>query len=329
MNTRRSVVLALGAVTLLASIQGLAQLPTGAKRIGYYAAADLRAQAPWLEAFRQGMAELRWVEGRDYTIDARFANGASETQHELATALIATQPDLLLTPSESSARLLLERSPKTMPIVFTIAEDPVGSGIVANLRRPGGNVTGLTNLNRELGAKRLQLIKEAFPRISHVVVLFEPAKWGSRFQVTAVEDGAPVLGVQVTPIGCKNAAEIEAAFKRGAAVGTHAYMVTQAPLFATQRKMIVDGVFRAKTPVIFDSNPSVEAGGLMSYGASYPDNYRRAAGYVDKILKGAKPGDLPIEQPVKFEMVINLKTAKAMGLSIPQSILLRADRVIE
>ena len=205
----------------------------------------------------------------------------------------------------------------------------MGDRVVASLQRPGGNATGLTALARDLGAKRLQLLKEAFPQVAHVVVLSQAGSLTNLSQVKDIEDAAELLKIRVTPIELRGAADIEPAFKRGAALGVHAYLTTSGPLLTTHRKAIADRALRSRIPAIFPRSENAEEGGLMSYGPSYTDNFRRAAAYVDKIFKGAKPGDLPIEQPTKFELVVNMKTAKALKLAIPQSILLQADRVIE
>jgi len=324
---RRKLLLALGAGAL-ASLPAPAQQGKRVRRIGYFSPSSVQSNATYLAAFRQGMTELHWVEGRDYVIDARYANGVVQAGPALAAELVATQPDLLLTTGESPIRQLAQRT-KAIPIVFAIVSDPVGSGIVASLRRPGGNATGLTNLGRDLSAKRLQLLKEAFPRVGHVVLLFEPTFNTSLSQAKEIEDAAPRLGIRITRIGLRQAADIEPAFKRGAALGAHAYMVTLDAFTNLHRQAISDRSLRSRVPVFFGSNEFVEAGGLMSYSPSLQDNFRRAATYVDKILKGAKPGDLPIEQPSRFELVLNLKTAKAMGIKFPQSFLVRADRVIE
>jgi len=325
---RRRLLLAFGAGSLWVVLPAFGQQEKRVRRIGYFSGGSLQSNAAWLAAFRLGMAALRWVEGRDYVIEARYANGVAEAGPGLAAELVASQPDLLLAPGDERVRLLAQRT-KTIPIVFAVTQDPLVSGVVASLQRPGGNATGLTTLARDLSAKRLQLLKEAFPRVAHVVLLFEPADVGSASQVKDVEEAAARLKIRVTPIGLRQAADIEPAFKRGAALGAHAYIVPQGFLITSQRQAIADHLMRAKVPAMFVGNEFVEAGGLMSYGASQQDNFRRAAAYVDKILKGAKPGDLPIEQPTKFELVLNLKTAKAMGLTFQQSFLVRADRVIE
>ena len=328
MNTRRKIVIAIGAGTLTVPLSVLAQQQKRLRRIGYLSLSSAQANAARLAAFREGMAALGWVEGRDYTVDARFTDGNTEIAPGLATELIATEPDLLMTTAGPTARELAKRT-KTIPIVFTTEQDPVGSGLVASLPRPGGNVTGLTNIARELVAKRLQLLKEAFPRVANVVLLFEPDNVGSVSEAKEFEKAAPRLGMRITAIGLHKPEDIEPAFKRGGAQGAQAYMMTQGGVISSQRQLIADRIFRLKVPASFTDDQYVEAGGLMSYGASARDNFRRAAAYVDKIFKGAKPGDLPVEQPVKFDLVLNLKTARAMGVKFPQSILLQADRVIE
>ncbi len=328
MNNRRKLLAVLGAVALTAPLAAQTQRERRVRHIGYFSGSTVKSNAGWLAAFRQGMAELRWVEGRDYIIDARYANSVVQAAPGVAAELIATQPDLLLTSGDAGTRLLAERT-KTIPIVFAIVQDPLAHGVVESLQRPGGNATGLTNLARDLGAKRLQLLKEAFPHITHVVLLFEPVNLGSLSPVTEIEKAAVQLKIRVTPIELRQAADIEPAFKRGSALGVHAYMMITGSLLTAQRQEIVDRTIRARLPAISPQNEFAEAGGLMSYGPLQHDNFRRAAAYVDKILKGAKPGELPIEQPTKFELVLNLKTAKALGITIPQSILVQATRVIE
>jgi ABC-type uncharacterized transport system substrate-binding protein len=329
MTTRRQLLIGLGASALIAlSIPALAQPERRVRRIGYFTMGTVQSNAPFVAAFREGMSELRWVEGRDYIIDARYANVASQAGPGLAAELIATQPDLVLTPTNEGVRLLSQHT-QTIPIVFAIAQDPVGNGFAATLRHPGGNATGLTTMARDLGAKRLQLLKEAFPRVAHVVLLYQPTDAGSVSQMKEIEDAAPRLGMRVTPIELRQPADIESAFTRGAALGADAYIVTQDYFMSFHRREIADRTLRSKVPAIFTRKEEVEVGGLMSYAPPWQDNFHRAAAFVDKILKGAKPGDLPIEQPTKIELVINLRTARALKLEIPQSILLRADRVIE
>ena len=329
MTTRRKLFQTFGAGMLCAVLPALAQQPAHLRRIGYLSLATAQTNIPWLAAFRAGMAELRWIEGRDYSLDARYANNVAQAGPGLAAELLATQPDLLLAPGDEAIRTLAQAT-KTVPIVFAFSSDPVGFGLAASLQRPDGNLTGLTNLARELGGKRLQLLKEAFPRIAHVVVLINPSDTGTAIRAKEVADVAPSLGVRATPIEIRQAADIEPAFKRGAALGAHAYMIDAGFLVSSQRQVFADQAFRTRVPAMFSDSQAVEAGGLMSYSSpSFPDLFRRAATYADKILKGAKPGELPIEQPTKFQLVVNMKTAKAMGVFIPQAILLRADRVME
>ena len=327
MNKRRKTLIALGAGTLLAALPSLAQ-PSRMKRIGYLGLGNSQGSHVWLIPFREGMAELRWIEGRDYVMDARHAEGVSQAGPGVAAELIAARPDALITPGDVGTRLLVQRT-KTIPIVFANSQDPVGNGYAASLQRPGGNVTGITNLARDLVAKRLQLLKESFPRVANVVLLFNSTDAGSAAEVKEIEAAAARLALRVTPIELRDAADIEPAFKRGAALRAHAYIVTSGFIGSANRKAVVDGTVRARVPAMFSSDVSVDAGGLMSYSPDLRNNFRHAAGYIDRILKGAKPGDLPIEQPVKFELVVNLRTAKAIGLTIPESLLLRADRVIE
>ena len=274
------------------------------------------------------MRELRWVEGRDYSIDARYADGVMHSLPGLAAELVATGPDLLLVPSDEDVRLLAQ-STQTIPIVFAITQDPVGNGLAKSLRRPGGNATGLTTLSTETSAKRLQLLKEAFPQVAHVVVLFEPDNVGSVSQSKEIAEAAPRLKVRITPIELRQPSDIEPAFKRAAAIGAQACIVTTGGTISSERRAIADGINRLKMPAMYTNSLYVEAGGLMSYGPSFIDNFRRAAFFVDRILKGARPGDIPIEQPTQFELAVNMKTAKATGLMFPKSFLTHVTRVIE
>src|SRR6185369_501527 len=319
----------IGIVGLLTpSLSGYAQTERRVRRIGYLSQASTQVNAARLAAFRAGMLELRWVEGRDYSIDARYANGATHALPGLAADLVATRPDLLLVPSDEDVRLLAQ-STKTIPIVFAITQDPVGNGLVVSLRRPGGNATGLTTISTELSSKRLQLLKEAFPRVAHVVLLFEPDNVGSVSQAKEIEEVASRLRVRIIPIELRQPSDIEPAFKRAAAIGAQAYIVTTGGTLASQRQAIADRIIRLKTPAMFANSQWPEEGGLMSYGPSFTDNFRRAAVYVDKILKGANPGEIPIEQPTQFELIVNMKTARAAGITFPESFLAQANRVID
>lgn len=298
------------------------------RRIAYLGLASAQADVAFLEAFRAGMGELRWVEGRDYRLDARFANGDMQAGGGLADELVASAPDLLLFPAEGSGRLLVQRT-KTIPIVFAFASDPVGSGFATSLRQPGGNATGLTSMAAELWPKRLQLLKESLPAVVRVGMLFAPNVEISLVQARSIEAAAASLGLRVTGLEVREAADIEPAFKRGASQGAQAYAVTFDALMNNQRRPIAEQLLRLKAPAMFAGGQFVNDGGLMSYSASTTDNFRRAAEYAVKIFEGAKPGELPIEQPTRFELAVNLRTAKAIGVTIPQPFLLRADRVVE
>ena len=319
-----AVVVGLASACLPALVQAQRRL----WRIGYHSGGSADSNASWLDAFRKGMAELGWSEARDYVIDARYADGNQASMQRLAEELVATQPDVILTTAEGSISRLA-RSTKTIPIVFAIGADPVGNGYAANLQRPGGNLTGLTALTADLAAKRLQLLKEAFPQTSQVAVLFEPTDPAGVSQVKGLQASAAQLKVGLRLIEIRQVTDIETAFEKGAAPAPDAYVIISAPLINIQRKSIAERIARSRLPSISSNVLHAEAGLLMTYAASVPANFRRSAAYVDKILKGAKPGELPIEQPTKFELVINARTANALGFVIPPSLRLRADRIIE
>jgi putative tryptophan/tyrosine transport system substrate-binding protein len=308
------------------SLPALAQ--RHALRIGYFSPSSTQSNTEWLEAFRDGMRDLGRLEGRDYSLDTRYGNDDTAAFERLAGELIAARPRVLLTSGDVGAQLL-HRMTRTIPIVFAIVVDPLANGLVKSLQRPGGNATGLTSLGRDLAAKRVQLFKEVFPRVSYVALLFEPQNMASLTQAKEIEQAATRLGVTVARIELRQLVDIDIAFKRGAALGVQAYFVPGGFLINNHNQAIVDQVLRARLPAMFAGTQHVEAGALMSYAPSLADNFRRAAGYVDKIIGGAKPSELPIEQPLKIELAINMKSARAMGMTIPQSVLLRADRVIE
>jgi putative ABC transport system substrate-binding protein len=224
---------------------------------------------------------------------------------------------------------MLARITKTTPIVAATIQDPVGSGLAASLRQPGGNVTGLSSMSSELWPKRMQLLHEAFPRVTHLGMLFAPGIEGSVSQAREIESTAVSLGMRVSPVEIRQPADVDPAFKRAATLGAQAWAVTYDGLTLTQSRPIADQLIRVKVPGMFAFAAYAEAGGLMSYAASFADNFRRVAAQVDKIFRGTKPGDLAIEQPTRFELVVNLKTAKAIGVTIRESVLVGVDRVIE
>jgi len=298
------------------------------KRVGYFSAASAEANAPRVAALRRGMSELGWVDGRDYIVDARYGATSSANIAQLAADVIASRPDVIVTASDGAIRALMKAT-KTIPIVFATANDPLALGTIKSLQRPGGNATGLSSLRGPISAKGVQLLKETFPKIAHIGLVFEPTDEGSAVSQRDIAKAADRLGLQVTRIEINTANDIAAAIRRGAAQGCQGYVIVDGFLFISQRKALVEALNRSKVPAVYARSEYVEAGGLMSYGVPTVDNYRRAASYVDKILKGANPGDLAIEQPSKFELIVNMRTAKAAGIAVPTSLLVRADKVIQ
>ena len=279
------------------------------------------------QAFRQGLLDAGYVEGRDVVIEWRSANGDENRLPQLAAELVQRKVEVIVVESTVAVRAI-QHATTTIPIVMAIVADPVGSGLVSNLARPGGNVTGLSLMTTDLSAKRLQLLKEAIPRVARVAILWNPA---TPYHPKVIEDlkaVAPSLSIELKFVGVRTPAEFGPAFSAVGRAHANALYVIEGPFFFVHRTTLVELASRARLPAIYGHTAFVDEGGLMSYGPNFGDMMRRSAGYVDKILKGAKPGDLPIEQPTKFELVVNLKTAKALGITIPESILLRADEVI-
>jgi putative ABC transport system substrate-binding protein len=297
-------------------------------RIGFLGAETPSTNGHFLHAFRLGMGEHGYVEGRNLTIQERWAEGRSDRFRELITELIGQKSDVLVI-SSTLAALAAKESTKTIPIVF-VAGDPTGSGLVSDLARPGGNVTGLSlTLGEEFVGKWLELLGEAIPRLSRVAVLSNPVNPANAGRFTAIRMAAERLRIKLQREGVTNANQLDHAFAAMAAAGAQALVVFVDPLTVRYRARIVELAAKGRLPAIYGFREFVDSGGLMAYGSNVPALYRRAATYVDKILKGAKPGDLPVEQATQFELVINLKTAKALGLTIPQSVLMRADEVIQ
>ncbi len=296
-------------------------------RIGYLGTTPTGQEAN-LEAFRQGLRDHGWIEGRNIVIEYRWAQAKFERLPELATELVRLKVDLIVAPTSLNVQAV-KQATSTIPIVFPVHSDPIGAGHIASLARPGGNITGLTQVQSELDAKGLELLKETVPEVTRVAVLWAP-DWPAHGPVLkAVEATARTLGLQLQTLAPRSAAEFESAFSAMVREHAGALRVLSAPLYFAERRQLADLALKHRLPAMFGPREYAEAGGLMSYGANLRDMFRRAAAYVDKILKGAKPADLPVEQPTKFELVINLKTAKALGLTIPQSVLIRADEVIQ
>jgi putative ABC transport system substrate-binding protein len=329
MNRRETIIAlaALGYVPFAAEAQQAAKVA----RIGYLVT-NLAANPHLPEAFRQGLRDLGYVEGRNVVIEYRDAEGKPERIPALAAELVALKVDVIVTGGGTLAALTAMQATKTIPIVFAGVGDPVGSGLVTSLARPGGNVTGLSNLGPELVGKRLELLKQAVPGVSRVAVLWRPGALGERTDQDMLkgEDvAARALGVRLQFVEARGPDEFAKAFSDMTSARAGALTVLPSALFLREHRRLVDLAAENRLPAVYTQREFVDAGGLMSYGANQRDLFRRAATYVDKILKGAKPGDLPVELPTKFELAINLKTAKAMGITIPQKVLLRADSVVE
>ena len=282
----------------------------------------------FFEAFRQGMRDLGYAEGQNLIMEYRSANGNRERFADLAAELVRLKVDVIIAASGGAA-IAAKKATHTIPIVIGQTGDPVASGLVASLARPGGNITGLTALATELTAKRLELLKEAVPKVSRVAILSSPLSTETEASFSSMERPAGALGVQLRQIQVRDSTELENAFETITKERAGALMVLTGPLLTTNRNRIVDLAAKSRIPAMYGLSEFVDAGGLMFYGASLSDMYHRAAIYVDKILKGANPAELPVEQPTKFEFVINLKAAKQIGLTIPPTLLARADKVIK
>jgi putative ABC transport system substrate-binding protein len=328
---RRQFLIAAGAL-LAAPLAAQGQQAAKVARIGYLA--GNRAAAPHLrEAFLQGLRDLGYAEGRNLVIEYRDAEGKLERLPALAAELVALKVDVIVTAGGTPAALAAKQVTRTLPIVFAAADDPVGSGLVASLARPGGNVTGLSLLTPELVGKRLELLTQAVPGASRVAVLWEPGgirgERTAKDMLKAADVAARALGVQLHFVEVRGPEDFDRAFSEMTRARAGALTVFGSNMFFTERRRLAELAAKNRLPAVTPLRQFVDAGGLMSYGPNNVDLIRRAASYVVKILKGAKPADLPVEQPTKFELVINLKTAKALGLTIPQSVLGRADEIIQ
>ena len=325
MIRRRHVVA--GALALL--VTPLAAEAQKVYRVGVLDPTPLALNVANLDAFRQGMREFGYVEGQDFVIEYRWPEGRTQPFPDLAQELVRLKVDLILTRG-TAAVAAAKNATRTIPIVMAASGDPLGTGVVTGLARPGGNVTGLSALTAEVGGKRLQLLKEAVPGIQRLAAVLDRGTGPALVaQSRATEQAARSLGLQTQLLHIEKAEDLGPALAAAVKQRADAVFVGLGPVIQSNVGRVAELAARHRLPSAFVSREFVVAGGLMAYGVSYPDSYRRAARYVDKIFKGAKPGELPIEQPTKFELVINLKTAKALGLTIPKSILLRADHVIE
>jgi putative tryptophan/tyrosine transport system substrate-binding protein len=305
--------------------QPLAKVP----RVGMlWFGSPIGGPSPHLEAFRQGLRELGYTEGQNIVIESRHAAMRPALLPDLAANLVLSKVDVIVAAGDPAIHAA-RRATSTIPIVMVAGADPVGSGLVTSLARPGRNLRGLSALSPELSGKRLQLLTEAIPRVSRMAVFWNPADPAKALELREIQATGQALGVQLQLLEVRGPEDFESAFAAMARDRAEALIILGDPLTLSHRMRIVDLAAKSRLPGIYDVQEFVEAGGLMAYGPSLPDLFRRAAAYVDKILKGAKPGTLPVEQPMKFELIINLKTAKALGLTIPQSVLFLADRVIQ
>jgi ABC-type uncharacterized transport system substrate-binding protein len=301
--------------------QQAGKLPT----IGFLGA-DASAFSPWTAAFVARLGELGWIEGKTIAIEYRWSQGRSERYAEIAAEFVRLKVDVIVT--VGSAVPIVRQATTVIPIVFAVGIDPVGSGLVASLAQPGGNVTGLSIQANELAGKRLEFAREVVPQLHRLAIMFNVGNAQPVLEMGETQAAARMLGLEVAPLVIQRAEDIAPAFQ-GLKTRADALYVAVDQLMVANRTSILTSALSARVPTIFSTRDFVKAGALMSYGPSYAERFRRAADYVDKILRGAKPGDLPVEQPTKFELVINLTTAKALGLNVPHSLLARADEVIE
>jgi ABC-type uncharacterized transport system substrate-binding protein len=327
---RRAFVTGLGAV-LAAPLAVEAQQAAKVSRIGFLSL-NASPNVHLGEAFREGLRELGYVEGRNLVIEYRDAEGNFDRLPALVAELVALKVDVIVTGGGTLSALAAKQAIRTVPIVFASVPDPVTDGLVMSLRRPGGNITGLSNLNSELVGKCLEQLKHAIPGVMQVAVIRQPGAVGERTErdmLKAAEVAARALGVRLQFVEARAPANFDRVFSNISTARADALTMLGSAMFFSERRRFVDLAAKNRLPVVYPQREFVEAGGLMSYGPDIADLFRRAATYTDKILKGAKPADLPVEQPTKFELVINLKTAKALNLTIPPSLLLRADQLIE
>jgi putative tryptophan/tyrosine transport system substrate-binding protein len=317
------------AVMLLAvAVTAQAQQAKKMPRIGVLAGGSPSTMSPLYEGFRRGLRELGYVEGQNIVLEFRSSEAKPERLPDLAAELVRLKVDVIVT-SSTPAIHAVKQATRTIPIVMAFSGDPVGTGIVASLAKPGGNITGLSDIGPEISGKQLELLKEAFPTISRVGFFLNPSNQGNSLRLKVVEEMAGELKMQIQALEMRSANDLEKAFSAISKGEPQALMTVRDPAIYTNLARILEFAVEKRLPTMHMDSVPVEAGGLMSYGPNVPDLFRRAAGYVDKILKGQNPADLPVQRPTKFELIINLKTAKQIGLTIPPNVLARADRVIK
>jgi len=319
---------AIGVTFALCGAVAEAQQPKKVPRIGYLSSSSAERDKDLVAVFQEALRQLGYLEGKNIVIEKRYAAGQFGRLPELAAELIRDKVDVIVLAGAPAAHAA-KNATSVIPIVMTNAADPVGTGLVASLARPGGNITGLSDFNVGIVTKRLELLKDVAPSAARVAVLLNPANPTNPLQLKEIQAVAPGLGVTLLALEAKGPDDIDRAFATIRRERPGAIMIIGDPMFGAHQGRLLDLAAKSRLAASYSIRPYVEAGGLMSYGTNFDDLYRRAATYVDKILKGAKPADLPVEQPKKFELVINLKTAKQIGLTIPQSVLYRADKVIK
>jgi len=323
---RRDFIAAVGGA-VAGPLAARAQQPAKQPTIGFLGSGTLEGQGQWVAAFLQRLRELGWIEGRNITIEYRWAEGNSDRADELAAELVRRRVDVIVTYANPIV-LAVKRSTSTIPIVFAAAADPLGTGLVSTLARPGGNVTGLSVEATDLGSKRLELLRDVVPNFRRLGIMANVGNSASVLEMREVQSASGTLGLEVKTLDIRQAEDIARAFDELKGYVDALYVCIDTILFAN-RIRIITLALAARLPTMFTTQEAVKAGGLMTYGPSFPELFRRAGDYVDKILHGAKPEDLPVEQPTKFDLVLNLTTAKALGLTVPQTLLARADEVIE
>jgi putative ABC transport system substrate-binding protein len=327
MTTRRELITLLGGAAaawpLAARAQQQRKLPT----IGFLGAGTPSAFSPWVSAFAQRLRELGWLEGRTIAIEYRWAEGRPERYREIATEFVGLKVDVIVSTGVGAAAA--KQATSAIPIVFAVSVDPLGTGLIGSLARPGENVTGLSTQSTDLVGKRIELLREAIPGVRRLAAMANAGHRAAVRELREVEATARALGLDVTPLEIRRVEDVAPAFDEAVKRQVDAFYLCIEPLVNAHRVHINRLALAARLPTMHGLREYVEAGGLISYGPNVPDMFRRAAEYVDKILRGAKPGDLPVEQPIKFDLAINLKTAKALGLEVPPMLLARADEVIE
>jgi putative ABC transport system substrate-binding protein len=331
MISRRAFMAAVTAWVVAAPLAGRAQAPERPRRIGWLGGPTRQAAQPFIQPFLQGLRDLGWVEGRNLAIEWRFAGGKAERLPELVAELVQLRVELIVVPSTPTV-LAAKKATSTIPLVSVAGNDPVGLGLVTSLARPGGNLTGLTaSLGPEMAGKQLTLLKEAVPKFTLVAVLWNPATPGNVLALREAESTARALGVEIQPLEARRPQDLDGAFAAMSVKQAGALLILADVMFLTHRARLAKLAANHHLPVMYGYGEGgrLEDGILLAYGAKTVDNFRRAAAYVDKILKGASPAALPIERPTTFELIINAKTARALGVVIPQSLLARADQIIE